>query len=161
MTTAGFTGTADIDDSGLGWKGFIGYNFTRHFGLEAGYVDLGEVDGDFTITAPAAGTGKLDVEVTGYTISALARYPLYERFEMFGKVGGLFWDKDGRATFIAPPAAAAVSADDDGMDVTIGVGMKYDFTEHIGVRAEWDRYFGVGDDSANVDMYSVGIEFEY
>ena len=103
----------------------------------------------------------MDVEVTGYTISALARYPLYERFEMFGKVGGLFWDKDGRATFIAPPAAAAVSADDDGMDVTIGVGMKYDLTEHIGVRAEWDRYFGVGDDSANVDMYSVGIEFEY
>lgn len=161
MTNAGFNGTADIDDSGFGWKAFIGYNFARHFGLEAGYVDLGEVDGDFALTVPAAGTGKVDVEVSGYTLTAIGRYPLYDRFEMFGKLGGLFWDKDGRATFIAGATSATTSADDDGMDLTVGIGMKYDFSEHIGLRVEWDRYFGVGDDSANADMFSAGLEFNY
>lgn len=161
MVAAGLTGNSDVDEGALGWKAYFGYNFTRYFGLEAGYVDLGEADGDFTVVAPVAGGGTLETDLSGYTLSAVIRYPFTEQLGTFAKIGGFFWDTDGRARVTAGGTTVVLNDDESGNDLTFGVGMKYAVSEHVAVRADWDRYWNVTDDDNDVDFFSVGFELNY
>jgi hypothetical protein len=161
LASIGITSTATVDDDDVGWKVFLGYNFTEHFGLEAAYVDLGDVDFDIAISAPIPATSTAKVEVDGFTIFGIARYPLSEQIELFAKVGGLLWDSDGEVAVITGAATSVVDIDDDGFDISFGLGMKYEFTEHFGIRAEWERYADVTADENDVDSFTASIEIEY
>jgi OOP family OmpA-OmpF porin len=49
------TGTTSCDDGDTAWKVFGGYQFNRHFALEAGYANLGEATAS-PFTASSAST---------------------------------------------------------------------------------------------------------
>jgi opacity protein-like surface antigen len=53
-----------------------------------------------------------------------------------------------------------VSDDDSETGITFGLGLRYDFTRNLGVRAEWQRYQEVGDD-LDVDVMSVGVIWKF
>lgn len=161
MAAAGLTGNSDVDEGALGWKAFFGYDLTRYFGLEAGYVDLGEADGDFNITAPVAGGGTLNTDVSGYTLNAVIRYPFSEKLGGFAKIGGFFWDTDGRARVTAGGTSVVVNDDESGNDLAFGIGARFAVAEHVSLRAEWDRYWNVTDDDNDIDFFSVGVELNY
>ena len=161
LAITGVTGTVVVDDEDLGWKGFWGYNFNKYMAIEGAYVDLGEVDGDFTVTAPVPGVGKSVIEVDGFTVLGIGQYPVLERVDLFAKVGAYFWDAEGRITLNSGMNEAAFETDEDGTDLVYGAGAVYEFTEHVAVRAEWERYSDVGDDENDVDFLSIGIEFNF
>lgn len=157
----GFAGSVTVDDSDLGWKVFAGYSFTDFFGIEVGYTDLGEAELNLTATAPVAATQKATRGIKGYNVSAVARWPLMEKFELMAKFGGFFWDSDFNSTITTGGTTINASIDDDGTDMTAGLGVKVKLTEHVGVRAEWDRYIDVSDAESDIDLFSMGIEFTY
>ncbi|MCZ6802672.1 MAG: outer membrane beta-barrel protein [Proteobacteria bacterium] len=140
LAAGGITATSSVDDSDLGWKIFGGYNLNQYFGVEVGYVDLGETELDITATAPAAITASGGDEIDGFMFAGVARYPISEKFDVFGKVGGFVWDVEGAGTVTSGATTVAVSADEDGTDIMFGVGAEYEVMNNIGIRAEWERY---------------------
>lgn len=158
LATAGITATSDVDDNDLGWKLFAGYNFNQYFGVELGYVDLGEAEADVTITAPTAVTANIDAEADGFTFAGIARYPVNEKFDVFGKVGAFVWDVEGTASVTSGATTAALNAEDDGTDIMFGFGAEYEIRNNIGVRIEWERYEV---DSEDADLFSLGLEYDF
>jgi OOP family OmpA-OmpF porin len=144
------SGTVDGKDTA--WKIFGGYMFNRHFGLEFAYVDLGEVSysGSF-FGAPVTG-GK--IEVTGFNISAIGAYPVSEQFSVFGKIGMFIWEAEASDTTGGVP----FSDKEDGTDLSFGVGVSYNFTRNLGVRAEWERFES---SDADASLITIGLLWRF
>ena len=161
LPLSGLTGTVVVDENDLGWKSFFGYNFNKYLGLEGAYVDLGEIDGDFRITTPPPDTGKSVQGVDGFTVLGVGRYPIREQLDVFAKVGAFFWNVDNRINLSGGGTTATIRHDEDGTDLVFGSGVRYEFMEHLSVRAEWERYSDVGDDDSDVDLFTIGLQFNF
>ena len=135
-----------IDDSDTGYKGFVGVNILKFFGIELAYIDLGAPEG-------TAGIGTTTVDAKAWNLSLLGRIPLW-KFELYGKAGMVSWDSD--ASFSDPMIP---SFSDDGTDVSYGVGAKFKFTDHFAIRAEWET-FDI-EDVDTLDLTSLGLEFTF
>ena len=151
ITTGLITG-GSVDGKDSAFKIFGGYMFNRHFGLEATYVDLGEVrySGNF-FGLPVSG-GRL--AVTGLNISALGALPIGERFSVFGKIGLFMWEAEASDTTGGVP----FSARQDGTDPSFGIGLGYQFTRNLGVRAEWEMFTT---DDAESSLVTVGLLWRF
>jgi opacity protein-like surface antigen len=99
------------------WKVFGGARYGRHLGLEVGYIDLGEAEDSFEYLIPEIRRNasnpnppptfipgdltrpdqdrQIEVEtaIDGMLVAAMGYLPVGERFELFGKVGLIRWDR--------------------------------------------------------------------
>lgn len=147
----GFPGSCDDDDTA--WKVYGGYQFTKNWGVEFGYVDFGEIKG----TVPAVGTIK--TEADGWTLSGVGTLPFSNNFSGFAKLGIIRADVDTKVTGVF-----AGSASDSSTDWTFGLGVKYDFTQNVGLRVEWEKFNNLGDSSTgegDIDLISLGLVFKF
>lgn len=164
IAAQGFTGRIQTDDEDLAWKAFFGYDFGKNFGIEVGYVDLGESETTALVTAPFSGNSTIKSDITGYTLNAIFRYPFSERFEVFGKIGGFFSEFDNEqvasGVTINGPGFGTAAGDDSDTSVMGGVGFKFGLTEHVFIRADWDRYINVGAER-DIDSFTGGVEFSF
>ncbi len=148
------------DDSDTGFKLFGGKQFSKNWGSEFGFVDLGEA----TLSDPSGiilGTpSTAKFEADGFFLAGTGTIPLgqNEKFALFGKLGVMLWDVTASATAVGLGSA---SESDNGVSPMFGIGLKLDFTERVGIRAEWERFLDVGDAAttgeADVDLITVGI----
>lgn len=146
----GFPGSCDDDDTA--WKVYGGYQFTKNWGVEFGYVDFGEIKA----TVPG-GTAK--VEADGWTLSGVGTLPFANNFSGFAKLGIIQADIDAKGTGVL-----AGSASDSSTDWTFGLGVKYDFTQNVSLRAEWEKFNNLGDSSTgegDIDLISIGVVFKF
>lgn len=138
------------DDKDTGYKVFGGYQATVNFGVEIGYVDLGKV----TLSVPGLSA---NVKSDGFEFLAVGTIPLVDKLSAYGKLGAFAWD--------AKASVLGVSVKENGTDLTIGLGFKYDFTKSIAGRVEWQRYNDIGNNAtigvSDVDLYSVGVVFKF
>ena len=132
----------DFDSSDVGWKVFGKYMFNDNWGLEVGYVNLGNPDD--TILGV-----NIDVEADGIDAFLIGSYPATESFDLFGKVGFLAWDAEISAPGIPPES-------DDGTDLAVGIGGAFHTTDTFSILGEWE-WFDI-EDSDSVWMLSIGIE---
>jgi OOP family OmpA-OmpF porin len=136
------TGVPDCDDKDTALKIFGGYQFNRHLAAEIGYHALGE----------ASMTGGT-LEGKAWEAVGVASWPFNDRVSVFGKLGAYSGKLEARGT------------DESKTDATYGVGLRYDFTPHIGVRGEWQRYSKMGGDNGipetDVDVLSVGLVYRF
>lgn len=158
--------TGSCDDTDTGWKIFGGKQFSKHWGMEFGYADLGTSEGSGTVsglfipTEPAS----FDVDAMGVYAAGTGTVPFgkSEKFAFFGKLGALYWDVDLDVTVSGVPEPTE-SGSDTGISPMLGFGLKYDFTDRIGIRGEWERFFAVGDDEetgqSDVDLITLGVVF--
>jgi len=148
----GFAGPGSCDDNGVYWKVFGGYQFSSYFGFEIGYVDFGK--------AELQTTGVSDTfEATGFEANLVVTVPFTEAFALYGKFGIYRWDVDRVVT-----GTGAFTADGSGSDMTYGLGARYNLTNSIALRAEWQRYFSMGDaftGGYDVDAYLLGIAIKF
>jgi OOP family OmpA-OmpF porin len=96
-------------------------------------------------------------------VDAVGILPINERFSAFGRVGVTY--AKTRDTFIGTGAVVVLNPTPSERDTNykLGLGVQYDFTEHLGVRAEAERYRvsdGVGS-KANIDLFSVGLVYRF
>ncbi|MGQ0659145.1 MAG: outer membrane beta-barrel protein [Chromatiales bacterium] len=161
LGAAGLSGTVDTDNNALGWKLFGGYRFNTYFGAELGYVDLGEESADILITGPILGSIDADAQVSGVSLTGTVGYPVVPQGYVFGKLGGFLWDSDVDGGATLGGSSLGLGDDDDGLDLTFGVGATYELVEHFKVRAEWERFNDLGDDGTDVDLFSGGIQYDF
>lgn len=155
------------DNNDTGWKVFGGYQFNPHFGVEWGYADLGKY--------MATATGQL----RGVAISARGNVDAYAVFadvvghiplinnalSIFGKAG-VAYTKTKLNASASGGGVSASSGDSDGEVVPkLGLGVRYSLTRQFAVRAEYERYFNVGDKNktgeSDVDMWSIGVMVDF
>ena len=127
-----------------------------NWGIEAFYADLGEFTAKGTVLGVPASA--IDAEIDGFGISAVGTWPIDDKFSVFGKVGVFIWDLDVSGTLGGAPIGSI--ADDDGSDLTYGIGAHYSFNETFAIRVEWERFDDIGDD-IDGDFLSAGIVLSF
>ena len=152
--------TCSSDDTDTGWKIYGGYQFNPNGAIEFGYVDLGKVKASGTDSF--LGVASIDWETSGITAALVGSLPVGQNFGLMGKLGLFHWDLDVNAS---SSVLGSGSDSSSGTDLTYGLGLKYDFSKTVGVRAEWERFKDVGDDNttgqSDIDLLSVGVVFKF
>jgi OOP family OmpA-OmpF porin len=146
----GLPGGVSCDETDVGWRGFVGYQFNHWIGLEFGYADLGK--------AEASTPGVVaSVKARSADLVAVASFPINELFGVYGKLGGA----RTRVTATAP----GFSAKDTSTNFTFGAGARLNFARNWGARLEWQRYHDVGDETTTgkgkIDYFSLGLLYGF
>jgi len=125
-------GQADVgNEEDVGFKIFGGYQFTRNFAAEIGYGMLFD---------------KSDVEVTALEFVAVGMFPIANQFSLIGKLGLANVEVDTRA------------GSRDKTELTYGIGVQFDVSRNLGVRALWQRY---DTDPEEVDWLAIGAVWRF
>jgi OOP family OmpA-OmpF porin len=128
----------DFDGSDLGFKVFGGYQFLKWLAVEAEYIDGGEPDDNYDSGDEQL---SLSVGVTGFVGSAVGILPIGESFNVFGKLGFIYWDADGHGDIKSSGSEVEkVNVGDDGTDFAWGVGGSWNFSDTFGLRAEYQGF---------------------
>jgi OOP family OmpA-OmpF porin len=126
-----------FDGSDTGFKVFGGYRFMDYFAAELEYLDGGTVE-----------DAGLEIDVSGWNVSGIGRLPIGEKFNVFAKLGMIFWDADTNGF-----------GDDSGEDFSWGIGAGYSFTDQFGVQLEYQGF--EIEDTDTVDMISLGASWQF
>lgn len=150
--------TSDRDETA--YKLFGGYQFNKNFAVEAGYFNLGQ----FTYsTALPAGTLNGRYEIEGINLDLVGTMPLSTKWSALARVGVLYANtRDG---FSGPglPVTAPVDNSHRASNVKVGLGLQYEISPSILVRAEAERLRvkdGMGS-NGDVNYYSMSLVFPF
>lgn len=135
-----------LDDSENAWKVYGGYIVDLPLvdvGVEGGYVDF---------ASPSEGFPgfRAEADITGLNLWGVAGVDIGP-VGVFGKLGAIAWDLDGRTTGIVNQRF-----DDSGTDIGYGLGGKF-MLFSFEVRLEYERY----EIDDGVDMISVGANWVF
>ena len=157
LLTRGITSSTQIESHAAAWKLFGGYRFNEFVAVEGGYQNLGRFNGVSTISAPAASSAGGKWDASAISVAAVATYPLGDRF------GLLF--KGGLAATRLKASVSQFNANETRVQPLLGIGVKFDATKVIGVRAEFERYNNVGDGSTTgqspINIWSVSALYRF
>ena len=162
LLSSGFTVNSIADeDSDTGFKLLGGRKFNKNFAVEAGYFNLGEFG--FSATTTPAGTLSATMKVQGLNLDAVGILPIGEKFAILGRLGLTYIE--AKDTFAGSGNVAATNADPEKGDAAykFGLGLQYDVTRALGLRAEWERY-RVNDAVGNkgdIDLFSIGLVYMF
>ena len=123
-------GFDSCDDKDTAWKVYGGYAFSPYFAAEIGYSNFGRFKATL---APFTDEAK----AYAWEISALAAWPIVDRFAIFGRLG--FYN----AT-VKESTNFAGDFQHDNSDLTYGLGMQFNITRNLALRGEWQRYQKMG-----------------
>ena len=146
IEVAGGGTRTSLDDDG--YKGYVGYKFTRFVSAELGYTDLGSFNGTSMGVA-------IDAEADLFSGMILGTLPATPRLEFFIKVGLADWSTRVNLTDML----GTTSTDTGGTDVGYGGGIAYRFGQRFAIRGEWETYDF--DDVKNVKFGSIGVRFNF
>ncbi|HEX6295704.1 MAG TPA: outer membrane beta-barrel protein [Burkholderiales bacterium] len=145
-----------VDGKDGAFKLFGGYQFNPNFALEAAFVDLGDVSysGSFTGNLGAVPVSGGRIQNSGINLSAVGVVPLGQRFVFFGKVGMFLWYSEASDV----TGGFAFYSEEDGADLSVGLGASVALGQRVSLRAEWERF-----DMSNtdVDLVTVGFAFRF
>lgn len=163
LLAAGMTTTSMVDNRrDTGYKLFAGYKFNKNFALEAGYFDLGRFG--FTSNTLPLGTLTGNIKIRGVNVDAVGILPMTEKFSVLGRLGLNY--AQARDSFANTGAVAVPTNPNPSKKQTnykLGLGVQYDFTEALGMRAEVERY-RINDAVGNkggIDLYSLGLVYRF
>lgn len=167
LTVLGATQSSlSTEDTDTGFKVYGGYRFNRYLGVEVGYADLGSFSATRNVTAPAAGSLKAETSVSGIFGQAVGLLPLSQRFSLLGTAG--LYANEVKTDVTSSGGVVLIgsrSASHSDVNLKLGVGAGYDFTDKFGVRLEWERFFDLGDDSvggkSDVDLVTIGLVIRF
>ena len=162
LLSSGYATTSITDDDrDTGYKIFGGYKFNRNFALEGGYFDLGKFS--FVATTVPPGTLSGRIKLRGINLDALGILPITDNFSAFGRVGVHY--TEARDTFSGTGAVVVTnpSPSKKEANLKVGLGVQYDVTPSLGLRAEAERY-RINDAVGNrgdIDVYSLGLLYRF
>lgn len=143
------------DDTDTAWKIYGGLEVNEYISMEAGYVNLGEVEVSGT---PSSGTA----EVHGMTIQVIGSYVINPSFSLIGRGGMNILNLEKNGTIAG---TTNNNVGDTDVAWSLGLGAQYNLSESVGLRAEWERYFKVGDEDTtgeiDIDLISASIVYTF
>ncbi|HEY5603311.1 MAG TPA: outer membrane beta-barrel protein [Gammaproteobacteria bacterium] len=134
-----------IDESDLGYKFYGGY-LSKFFGAELGFYGLGD---GYTVD---------NVDVYGMSFEFVGRVPVSAKFSLLGRFG-LFWWTVENCYDAYYYYYCEGGTYDDGDDLTYGVGVEFDVTDHVSIRGEWQEFTDVS--GSDVSLLSAGIVYTF
>jgi len=154
LPAAGIT-TTSCDNKGVAWKGFAGYQFIRYFGVELGYYEFGKG------TIKTSTGGQIDYKARGPYAGIVVTAPMTDQLSIIARAGALRW-----STKLNPDASSGLAGvSDNGINGSFGLGLEYMFSDHFGVRGEFERFVTVGDDATtgqtNINVWTVSGLFRF
>ena len=148
---------ADFSSTDVGYQIVAGWRFGAHFGVEAGWVDLGNARQLYELPELCNLQGcqsrewTAEVDTTGWQAFVTGYLPLSENVELYGKAGVIGWDTDFKglersAVLVPPPGPIGdpqnepVAFSDDGTDLAVALGLNLKTDSAISVRTELSWY---------------------
>ncbi len=151
------TSTNTTNDTG--YKAQLGYRF-GNFAIEGGYTSLGR--SSFT-SVTDLGVFNGDFRANLINLDFVGYIPLGKNFSLLARLGGYNWESDSNVPM--PPLGTTSEISDRGWNVKFGTGVQYDFNDYFGLRAEFERYNGVGNSGTTgdtkVNLMSAGAVLKF
>jgi OOP family OmpA-OmpF porin len=154
------------DDTDTAYKLFAGYQINNYFAVEGGYVNFGK----FTVDALGNLAGSAvnasgDVKSYAVFVDLVGTFPVNETFSVFGKAGGAYARTKADVSVNVGGLFASDSESERDFVPKIGVGAQFNLGKNFALRAEYEKYFNVGDSGStgesDVDMWSIGAVFKF
>lgn len=136
---------ADFDASSTAFKLFGGYQFFKYLGVELEYIDAGDADDSWSYDSGTF-TERLKATIgfSGFNTSAVGILPIGEKFNLFAKLGFIYWDADLKLQYTYTDIKGSFSESerdsDSGTDFSWGIGGTFKITPNLGVRAEYQDF---------------------
>src|SRR4051812_16283799 len=165
--TNGFAGsglTVDSisdDENGFGFKVFAGRQFNKYFGVEGGYVNLGEFG--YQLNTTPAGSLNGNIKIQGLNVDAVGTWPVTEQFSVLGRVGATYLQSRDNFSSNGAITVSDSNPKKDYGSYKAGVGVQYAFTEALAMRGEIERY-RINDAVGNwgyTDMLTLGLVYRF
>jgi hypothetical protein len=140
-----------------GYRFRLGYKYSRYLSVEGEFSDLARPSDPFANPASLASAFRS----TGFGIDTVATLPV-ARFSFYGRMGAYRGDRNG---FMSSSPSLLSDNGTRGTRWRYGLGMRYDFTQSFGVRAELERHSNAlgsplaGDIDA--DQVTVGVSWRW
>lgn len=147
----GCGGGVDCEEKDTAWRILGGYQFNSNLAVELGFHQFGD--------ASASGPGgSLDFEANAFELVGVGKIPLSGQFSLYGKAGFYRGETTVSGTTVI---TGPIEIEETNTDFTYGLGAQYNLSRQLGIRAEWQRYTGMGDDAtigeSDVDVLSLGV----
>jgi OmpA-OmpF porin, OOP family len=175
-------GRSELDDSISAWGVQVGYRWGKYFAAEVGYANLGEASYRLPISVQQRVTDLLSgasatttfpaeratqITSAGPTITAIGIFPIGERFDLQARAG--IYLADTRVTarirdveFAENIAHRRVDASET--ELLAGIGGTWNINENFSLRAEYQKFFDVGDDEktgeSDIDVINLSVLFK-
>jgi len=135
----------------------LGYRYTRNFSVEGEFSDYARAIDPFANPASLASAFRS----TGFGVDTVATLPLWG-VSFYGRMGAYHGERNNYATYATTLLNDPTSR---GTRWRYGLGMRYDFTPGLGVRAELERHsLNLGSPMAgdvDTDQLSLGVSWRF
>lgn len=154
---AGLSTTVSAVDSrregfGLG----MGYNLTSNFAVEAGYLDLGQVDISFSATQAVDLTNIHPESGDGITFSGLYKYAFNDQVGVKVRLGVFDWETEYE-TLAGSPLQLSKDGD-SGTDFYWGIGVNHRLIDELNLALEYQQF---DFDNERTDYLRLGLEWYF
>jgi OOP family OmpA-OmpF porin len=134
-----------FDASDTGYKFFASYTASSYLGVEAGYIDFGSPE-------DVVGGFPGEIDASGWNLYGVGNLPLSGGVDLFAKAGIVAWEADSIIDGLLVDT-------NDGTDLALGLGARWNSSGSFGLRAEVD-WFDI-DEADSIWMASVGFEVRF
>lgn len=132
------------DDHGSAFKLYGGYQLTENFGVEAGFLRLGNIE-----------SSTQSAKARAFYTAGTARWQLSDRFSVSGLLGVAYRQVSGDET------VGDSNLNRDNTAVIVGFGAQYRLTPRIELTANADHLADVTEESASNDLVTVGVVYRF
>ena len=136
----------------------LGYKPSRYFAVSGEVIEFAKVEDPFRSPSDLAS----QFRGTGFAVDTIAMLPLW-RFSFYGRMGA--YRGDSRLGYSWHPMPLAESQAPRGTRLRYGLGLRYDFTRSLGVRAELERNTALREplltEIDSGDQVSVGLSWRF
>lgn len=141
-----------VDETDIGYRYFGGYRFSRNWGVELGYSDLGRGNGS---EPGALALQKSAAQTSAWTVAGTGSLPIGEAISLQGRVGFSVTSPD--ATALAAGGATGSALPRYRPTVLWGFGGQYDLTGTVGLRVDYNNFGRLNDDpnGERSDLWSI------
>lgn len=150
-----------IDDSGLGYKLFAGYQFNQNLALEGGYFDLGKHNYSATTIPDGSLSGELDFK--GWNVDLLGYLTITEWSSLFALIG--LHNSKASVDFSGTGAVNVLTPrySEKNTNYKFGFGYQYQMSERFALRLQAERYRmddAVGN-QGDIDLFSLNLIYRF
>ena len=159
-------GQSKLDDSDISLSAALGYRLLPYLAVELSYMDFGKASYDASGTVSDGFSSDdvslgLEVEVAGPTLSLLAIYPINETWEVFARAGAMFSKTKVSVTLEVDAERFKESDSDNSTELLWGLGVAYNFSERMSVRAEYSQVKEAAGEEFDVDRMVIGLIYAF
>lgn len=142
-------------DNATAYKLYGGYDVTKNFGVEAGYIDFGKA----SVVDSVGDT--LSSKLTSFYVAATGTLPLSEQFSLFAKLGVSF---NRTKADVQLSGVTSRLGSENRTTPLLGIGAAYNFSKNLALVAEYENFGKVIKEEGynlKADLFSVGLRYKF